>query len=167
MDYSLLVGVCNERFNIMKDAPLQRKHSNNFQNSLDGAPMWGRSLSVEVDRLRRHHHEHKISDASVSKRPDDSDPDPFQRDEDGGIHAKKVEGPGMYFIGIIDILQDYNLSKKLERFFKVYIQGADPDGLSSAPPTFFANRFWKRNVIELFEGIRVRDNTLFRESQEA
>lgn len=36
-----------------------------------------------------------------------------------GIRAAIVEGPGMFYFGIIDVLQEWNWSKKLERFFKV------------------------------------------------
>jgi hypothetical protein len=39
----------------------------------------------------------------------------FQRD-DGGMQASIMEGPGIYFFGIIDILQEYNTGKKLERY---------------------------------------------------
>jgi len=39
-----------------------------------------------------------------------SEPPFFQTDE-GGLRATIVEGPGLYFMGIIDILQEYNTKK--------------------------------------------------------
>lgn len=41
---------------------------------------------------------------------------PFFQATDGGIKARVIEGPGIYFFGIIDILQEYNTNKKLERY---------------------------------------------------
>jgi 1-phosphatidylinositol-4-phosphate 5-kinase len=35
---------------------------------------------------------------------------------DGGVQASIIEGPGIYFFGIIDILQEYNTNKKLEQY---------------------------------------------------
>jgi hypothetical protein len=40
---------------------------------------------------------------------------PFFQATDGGVKARVIEGPGIYFFGIIDILQEYNTNKKLER----------------------------------------------------
>eukprot|EP00479_Gromia_sphaerica_P002401 TRINITY_DN12860_c0_g1_i1.p1 TRINITY_DN12860_c0_g1~~TRINITY_DN12860_c0_g1_i1.p1 ORF type:complete len:129 (+),score=9.24 TRINITY_DN12860_c0_g1_i1:57-389(+) len=34
------------------------------------------------------------------------------RGHHGGCRAEVIEGPGVYYIGIIDILQEYNLYKK-------------------------------------------------------
>lgn len=48
--------------------------------------------------------------------------DVFQRDADGGMHATVVEGPGTYYMGIIDVLQHWNWEKKLERFLKIYLK---------------------------------------------
>lgn len=46
----------------------------------------------------------------------------FLRDEDGGMHATVVEGPGTYYMGIIDILQYWNFEKKVERFLKIFFK---------------------------------------------
>lgn len=84
--------------------------------------------------------------------------DIFQRDNDGGMHAAVVEGPGTYYMGIIDVLQQWNWEKKLERFFKVYFKWMDPDGLSAVPPQQYVDRFMKRCVVEVFEGLNVSDS---------
>lgn len=47
---------------------------------------------------------------------------PFRQDQDGGIHAGVVEGPGGYYFGIIDTLQEWTWRKRVETSFKVYIR---------------------------------------------
>lgn len=37
------------------------------------------------------------------------------RKDDGGVQASIIEGPGIYFFGLIDILQEYNTNKKMEQ----------------------------------------------------
>lgn len=44
-------------------------------------------------------------------------------------------------IGVIDILQEWNFHKKLERFFKVYIRHLDREGISCIEPYKYATRF--------------------------
>lgn len=56
-------------------------------------------------------------------------------------------------MGIIDILQEWNFHKRLERFFKVYFRFQDKNGLSAVAPDFYAQRFWKRCVMDVFEGL--------------
>lgn len=77
MDYSLLVGVVQRRFEVMERA---------------SSP-------------------HMPLDSEVN--------DPFLRDSDGGMHATVVEGPGTYYMGIIDVLQHWNWEKKMERIMKI------------------------------------------------
>lgn len=95
---------------------------------------------------------------SLQSCPETSTIDVFQRDADGGMHAAVVEGPGTYYMGIIDVLQEWNWEKKLERFFKIYFKWMDPDGLSAAPPQKYVDRFMKRCVVEVFDGLYVSDN---------
>merc|ERR1712048_241580 len=52
-----------------------------------------------------------------------------------------IEGPGFYVMGIIDILQEYNWEKKIERFFKVFVQCIDGYGISCIEPTLYRKRF--------------------------
>merc|ERR1711971_572702 len=40
----------------------------------------------------------------------------------GGVRASLIEGPGIYYFGIIDSLQTYTFRKRLETFFKRWIQ---------------------------------------------
>eukprot|EP00029_Vermamoeba_vermiformis_P008919 TRINITY_DN4299_c0_g2_i1.p1 TRINITY_DN4299_c0_g2~~TRINITY_DN4299_c0_g2_i1.p1 ORF type:complete len:675 (-),score=169.84 TRINITY_DN4299_c0_g2_i1:8-2032(-) len=50
----------------------------------------------------------------------------------------------LYFIGVIDVLTIYNIKKKLERFFKVYVMLQDSKGISVTPPQRYAERFLKK-----------------------
>jgi len=47
-------------------------------------------------------------------------------------------------MGIIDILQKYDISKKLERFAKIYLQCKDKEGISVVNPNKYAERFLRR-----------------------
>lgn len=84
MDYSLLVGVKRQRFEVIKEPLVLRTSS-----------------------------KHSMIKSN-----------PFQKQDDGGIAAAIVEGPGMFYFGIIDILQEWNLKKKVERFLKVVLFGS-------------------------------------------
>jgi len=52
-----------------------------------------------------------------------------------------VQGQRYYVLGIIDTLQDYNFSKKVERFLKVSIKRNDAKGVSVIDPTSYQQRF--------------------------
>lgn len=58
--------------------------------------------------------------------------------------SEVVIGPGFYYIGLIDILQTWNWSKRFERFMKTYIFRKDPDGISAMPPKAYRTRFHKK-----------------------
>jgi len=57
------------------------------------------------------------------------------------FQARLIEGPGFYIFGIIDIFQEYTWEKKVERFFKVFIQCIDGYGISCIEPTLYRKRF--------------------------
>lgn len=46
-----------------------------------------------------------------------------------------------YYIGLVDILQEYNMRKQLEHFWKATICRADPEGISVVDPTKYRQRF--------------------------
>jgi hypothetical protein len=101
------------------------------------------SLLIGVIRRR-----FEVVDNAVAR-----DTDELGRDPNGAFNAAMVEGPGSYHMGIIDILQEWNWDKKLERFFKIYFRFSDPDGLSAIPPDRYQTRFMQRAVLEVFEGM--------------
>jgi hypothetical protein len=71
---------------------------------------------------------------------------PFHRSDDGGLAAACVEGAELYSMGVIDILQDFNLRKRAEYLIKRFVccRGR---GVSVHPPAAYSNRF-VRNVVE-------------------
>jgi len=63
------------------------------------------------------------------------------------MSASIIEGPGVFYLGIIDILQEWSLIKKAERWLKRVLLLQDPRGMSVVPPDAYADRF-ERRVIE-------------------
>jgi len=127
MDYSLLLGVhhTSHKVPVLSPMPGSSAHSDPL-SPLHYTPPGSNS-----------------SPSSSSYGSSSSDVPPrgvFQR-ADGGIQAAVIEGPGLYFFGLIDILQEYNTSKKLERFAKVYLRFKDGAGISSIAPAPYADRF--------------------------
>eukprot|EP01103_Thecamoeba_quadrilineata_P000489 TRINITY_DN10421_c0_g1_i1.p1 TRINITY_DN10421_c0_g1~~TRINITY_DN10421_c0_g1_i1.p1 ORF type:complete len:740 (+),score=85.71 TRINITY_DN10421_c0_g1_i1:162-2222(+) len=54
---------------------------------------------------------------------------------------RSTDGSEIYFISLIDILQNYNMSKKIERFWKVNFMRKDSEGVSVQPPKRYYRRF--------------------------
>jgi hypothetical protein len=77
----------------------------------------------------------------------------FEPEEDGGLHTRFVEGPAKYYIGIIDVLQEWTLSKQLERAVKVFLYRYDPNGISAMNPIDYSKRFLRKCVLDTFEGL--------------
>ncbi|ETO32622.1 multicopy suppressor of stt4 mutation [Reticulomyxa filosa] len=57
------------------------------------------------------------------------------------LSADVIEGPGCYYMGIIDTLQRWNWNKKMERFFKIYFKCNDRNGISCLEPNGYRDRF--------------------------
>lgn len=76
----------------------------------------------------------------------------------GGVRAQITEGPGIYYMGVIDTLQKYNWKKKLERFFKVYVQRKDRNAISCMDPQQYRSRF-----LIYMKAIMIDDNAYYRE----
>ena len=72
---------------------------------------------------------------------------------DGGHQVCAVEGPGRYYFRIIDILQEWNLKKKMERLLKIVFKRYDPQGLSAMEPRAYQDRFMKNVVYDVFDGV--------------
>lgn len=58
--------------------------------------------------------------------------------------AMSVNGPALYHFGVIDFLQEWTVSKKLERFYKSRMLRKDSDGVSSMPPRDYRARFQQK-----------------------
>ena len=70
----------------------------------------------------------------------------------GGMRAVVVEGPGIYYLGMIDVLQRWTFEKRLENWFKTRVLLQDVSGLSAVPPKLYAARFKARVLAQLIEG---------------
>ncbi|KDO21228.1 hypothetical protein SPRG_13728 [Saprolegnia parasitica CBS 223.65] len=58
-----------------------------------------------------------------------------------GYKACAVVGPDYYTFGIIDMLQTWTWQKRVERWWKVHVLQRDGNGISAAPPPYYATRF--------------------------
>jgi len=61
----------------------------------------------------------------------------------GLMQLASPDNEEIYCVGIIDVLQQYDQRKKMERFAKVYLLQKDGAGLSSMPPRPYAERFYE------------------------
>lgn len=77
---------------------------------------------------------------------------PFHTTYRGGLRATVIEGPGIYYMGIIDILQTWTLAKRLESFLKTRVLCRSHAGVSAIPPDAYAERFKRRVIRQLIEG---------------
>lgn len=75
------------------------------------------------------------------------------KDDDGGLKVCAVEGPGKYYFRLIDVLQEWNWKKKIERFIKIYFKRYDPDGISAMEPRQYQMRFMRNVVYDVFDGV--------------
>ena len=73
-------------------------------------------------------------------------PPPFYKRWKGGIPSE--DNSEVYFLQIIDIFQLFNMKKKMEKCFKVYLLRKEEKGLSVQSPEVYAQRF-----IEKMKGI--------------
>ena len=87
------------------------------------------------------------SPASASQSPLSS---PLSTSNDSGYQTayktRVIEGPGLFYLGIIDYLQKYTFAKKLERFYKRFFRCYDKQGISDVPPRDYCDRFVERVI---------------------
>jgi len=76
---------------------------------------------------------------------------PFFKAHRGGLRAVIVEGPGVYFAGIIDVLQAYTWEKWFENLFKTRVLLYSREGISCIRPDPYAKRFRQRVINQLIE----------------
>lgn len=88
---------------------------------------------------------------------------PFFSQYRGGMRATIVEGPGLYYVGIIDMLQTFTWTKWFENFFKTRILWRPTDGVSCIPPDAYASRFRKRVIGQLVDGYEEAMDSVYEE----
>lgn len=158
MDYSLLVGIKRRNFEVIDSAPstpLTKTHLAATQQ-LHQQQDKDREKTPRISPLPANH---------VPSTPATSTPVLNGRlntltafkDPDGAMHAAVVEGQGTFYIGIIDILQEWNYDKWYERMFKMYALRKDGNGLSAMDPVSYRRRFYQRAVLDVFDGLGLDD----------
>ncbi|GMF66298.1 unnamed protein product [Phytophthora lilii] len=139
MDYSLLLGVIEVSYLVNRHNILTRDGSVFLPpDSFSGKPSSPRRRSGKNG-------EHQEEDETVGNT------DRVKQSTQCLRAAEVVIGPGFYYIGVIDMLQTWNLSKRIERFMKTVIFRKDPDGISAMPPKPYRDRFHRklREIIHL------------------
>ncbi|EFP12441.1 CRE-PPK-1 protein [Caenorhabditis remanei] len=121
MDYSLLVGIHNVELGIRERA------------ELNGEAMPAPSTSNEQTGEKGENHKVLQEKFSVWDTGDGDVPH-------GGVPARNSNGDRLVlYLGIIDILQNYRLLKKMEHTWKAILH--DGDTISVHNPNFYASRF--------------------------
>lgn len=145
MDYSLLLGVhqcvqlpsvihCTALLNSEDASPEllkedEKSTSSSTQGNVGISSNQGDTLKMQSD-IRRSRTRQSRTSSSI-----------FYRDFHNGSQVNVIKGDGIYYMGLIDILQKWNLSKIFERLFKVLIKCKDSNGISAVEPVTYANRF--------------------------
>ena len=163
MDYSLLIGVVRRRFEVMNAARTSSHMNaaaaangttdgNSAGNETGNETRNGTGTAPHSNSTANHFGITGASGTSTSTGAGSRagagagvgaaaySENPFMQDADGAMNAGIVEGPGQYHIGIIDMLQEWSLHKRLERWYKVYILRQDGDGISSIEPERYRDR---------------------------
>lgn len=122
MDYSLLLGVIEVSYQVNQQNILTRDGSIFLENIVAGGKNEEASSSSEDGAVPE-----RAKQSTLCLRT-----------------SEVVIGPGFYYIGLIDILQTWNLSKRFERFVKSVILRKDPDGISAMAPKPYRDRFHKK-----------------------
>lgn len=111
------------------------------------------ALHAQIDEDVTFLHEHHLMDYSMLLGVHRCDPacdhnfDEYLNTMES-IHARGIAGYGnsladrcIFLFGIIDLLQEWTLSKKLERYVKVAVAGHAGEGVSAIEPDKYAARF--------------------------
>ncbi|TKR93744.1 hypothetical protein L596_008146 [Steinernema carpocapsae] len=127
MDYSLLVGIHN------MDQANEAGTGNTTEE--EGLEQPGTSKTIDVRQKRSQRLKSKFSMWGSLQENEGFNTNPAD-----GIPARNSKGENLLlFIGIIDILQSYRLSKKVEHIWKSVLH--DGDTVSVHHPDFYAERF--------------------------
>ncbi|DBA02215.1 TPA: hypothetical protein N0F65_007625 [Lagenidium giganteum] len=154
MDYSLLLGVVDVEFEV-ESALTDRGHSKGKLRQTEVHNSSFRTTqSSSSDALERTNSGHTVLsvrsldnvEVTLAHREshDSQDSRALMKERRTMRQSERIFGPAYYYVGIIDILQTWNWNKKLERFWKVYVNRADPDGLSAIEPRAYQERFERK-----------------------
>ena len=152
MDYSLLVGVVKSEYSVEDEG------GDKFRNLCDNMDGSDTDVPTEVDSVRMT--EALSMAGSLKPIPSKSvviaipNTAVYRRE----YLTTKVEAPQRYYIGMIDMLQQWNFSKKLEVFYKTTFLRLNSAGISAIEPTKYRKRFLKRVMLKCFPNITIGDD---------
>lgn len=112
MDYSLLLGIHdkNPESTVWRENEEERKVNNSSILS-----------KIELDSVMEQPSNFlKQKQDELDQKKEDTSHLPFYRQYEGGI--SNFDGSHVFYLGIIDMLQEYDTTKKLEHFWKVYVK---------------------------------------------
>ena len=168
MDYSLLIGITYAQFTISHH---QGRHQKSTRQSMDPVDTEIAELASTVGIAHGNISNRNENDGDDDDEEQDALTTlahPTQRQQDQlptedeveavlndaaavetssrahRYHAHKVAGPSVYYLGIVDVLQDWTLAKQAERFYKVHVLRKDPRGVSAIAPQAYAARFQQK-----------------------
>lgn len=98
-----------------------------------------------------HNRSFKVNVIAPNASPQESQV-PFYKKSSGGMEVDVVEGAGVYFLAIIDILKDWSFTSKMEWWCKTNILRQDREGISCQDPDYYASRFVERVVMDIIKG---------------
>ncbi|CAK9292999.1 unnamed protein product [Gordionus sp. m RMFG-2023] len=157
MDYSFLMGVHNldltlREKELQANEKLARQNksflatsSDSSLNSLPNQQQGNLTENLDVESNKHIKLSKRVTAFSTAMESIQAQSEPIDIEEEqdaprGGIPARNAQGERLLcFIGIIDILQCYELKKKLEHTFKSIFH--DGDTVSVHRPSFYAQRF--------------------------
>lgn len=162
IDYSLLVGIHHRSFNVSHYSSADSFESPRLDSFCSMSSQFrvstrsGRSHSSESYSLSTNSSFIRNRSSSGGNRVnrgcamDIKDlKKPVQPGAHRGMSVDEVHGPGLYYLGLIDMLQQWNLRKRVEHFIRVYVLMQDRHGVSVVNPRQYADRFQQRVVKEL------------------
>lgn len=152
MDYSLLLGVHNVEYMVNPD--LEEESDGQVPPTFSDFTGKNRT-SAPTDVINRGGGKGRVSNPTGNAAAQIKQRTGLPRLGTGTRRANTVVGPSVYYFGMIDILQQWTMEKKLERFAKTKLLGKDTDGLSALAPTAYCDRF-KRKMGEILS-VSVRD----------
>ena len=122
----------------------------------------GMELGKQIDRDISFLRDHQIMDYSLlvgvrNAHYEKGGEFDFSRDDKTGrIKAQYVKGPDEYYFGLIDILQEWNWPKWIERKTKTILLCKDKKGVSAIEPDDYKDRFMARVVYAKIKGANPR-----------
>lgn len=138
MDYSLLMGVHNVEFSVT--APTTSSSTREEEDPEDQGAQ-SRKNQNDKGQVQQHTIRKRTSQCGSSRSTSTSTTVAETNESGSRYVAHSVVGPSRYYFGLIDILQTWNMDKRLERLVKVAILRQDPDGISAVAPMIYRDRF--------------------------